>query len=49
MYIYISPIRNGSKVTNDTTMAGRVEIAEEEIAEINSIKVVPIYEIELQI
>ena len=30
-------------------MAGRVEIAEEEIAEINSIKVVPIYEIELQI
>lgn len=46
MYIYISPIRKGSKVTNDTTMAGRVELAEEEIAEIKSIKAVPVYEIE---
>ena len=49
MYIYISSIRKGSKVTNDTTMAGRVEITEEEIANINSINVVPIYEIELHI
>lgn len=45
--IYISPIKNGSKVTNDTTMAGRSEITGEEIAEIKSIKAVPIYEIEL--
>lgn len=49
MYIYVSPIRNGSKVTNDTTMAGRVEVAEEEIAEIKSIKAVPIYEVELRV
>lgn len=49
MYIYISPIRKGSKVTNDTTMAGRVELAEEEIAEIKEIKAVPVYEIELEV
>ncbi|AGF54521.1 hypothetical protein B0P06_001406 [Clostridium saccharoperbutylacetonicum] len=46
MYIYISPIRKGSKVTNDTTMSGRVELAEEEIADIKSIKAVTMYEIE---
>lgn len=49
MYIYISPIRKGSKVTNDTTMAGRVELAQEEIADIKSIKAVPIYEVELEV
>ena len=47
MYIYISPIKKKSKVTNDTTMAGRVELAEEEIADIKSISAVVIYEIEL--
>jgi Beta-galactosidase len=49
MYIYISPIRKNSKVTSNTTMAGRVELAENDIAEIKSIKAVPISEIEFTI
>lgn len=48
MYIYISPIRKGNKVTNDTTMAGRVELCEDEIAEIKLVNAVPIYEIEIR-
>jgi hypothetical protein len=45
MYIYIAPIKEGNKVSSDSTMAGRTEVTEKEIAEINSIKAVPIYEI----
>lgn len=45
MYVYISPIKIGSKVKSDSTMAARMETAEEEIAEINSVTAIPIYEV----
>jgi hypothetical protein len=48
MYIYISPIKKGSQVKSDSTMAARQEIAGIEIAEINSIKAVPVYEVSLR-
>ncbi len=49
MYIYISPIRKDNKVTSDTTMAGILEISQREIANIKSIKAVPIYNIEFYV
>lgn len=48
MYIYISPIKSGSFVKSDSTMAARVEVVEEEIAEIKSIKVFPVYEVNME-
>jgi hypothetical protein len=48
MYIYIAPIKEGNQVNSDSTMAGRTEVTEKEIAEINSIKAVPIYEITIK-
>lgn len=44
MYIYVSPIKKGSQVKSDSTMAARVETSAEEIAEISSIKAVVLYE-----
>ncbi|MFD0670984.1 beta-galactosidase [Cohnella sp. GCM10027633] len=45
MYIYISPIRKGTFVNSNTTMAGWNESAKELIADIASISAVPVYEI----
>jgi hypothetical protein len=45
MYIYISPIKIGSTVKSDSTMAGRLETTEQEIAEIDSITAIPVCEI----
>ncbi|CAN7309703.1 beta-galactosidase [Paenibacillus sp. LjRoot153] len=45
MYIYISPIRKGSFVNSHTTMAGWSEQATERIAEVHSVRAVPVYEI----
>jgi hypothetical protein len=45
MYIYISPIKIGSKVKSDSTMAARMETTEKEIADINSVTAVSICEI----
>jgi len=45
MYVYISPIKIGSKVKSDSTMAARMETTEEEIAEINSVKAIPVCEV----
>jgi hypothetical protein len=45
MYIYVSPLKTGSTVKSDSVMAARMEINEGEIAEINSIAAVPVYEI----
>jgi len=47
MYIYISPLKKGSFVKSDSTMAARVEVSEEEIAEIKSITVVPVYDVNI--
>ncbi len=45
MYIYISPVLLGKKVHSDTTMAGWSQSSESEIAEINSVRAVPVYEV----
>ncbi len=45
MYLYVSPIRKGTVVNSNTTMAGWNETAQELIAEIASIRAVPVYEI----
>lgn len=47
MYLYVSPIRKGSKVNSNTTMAGWSEDAEEMIARISSIAAIPVCEIVL--
>ena len=44
MYIYISPIKKGAKVSSDSTMAARVETSTGEIAKISSIKVAAVSE-----
>ncbi|MBU3155829.1 beta-galactosidase [Clostridium estertheticum] len=49
MYIYISPIKKGSFVKSDSTMAARVEVVGEEIAKIKSIAIVPMYEVVITI
>jgi len=48
MYIYISPIKRGSLVKSDSTMAARLETSVEEIAEISSIKAVVLYEASIE-
>ncbi|ASA19843.1 beta-galactosidase [Paenibacillus donghaensis] len=45
MYLYVSPIRKGTVVNSNTTMAGWNETATELIADIASIRAVPVYEI----
>ncbi|MEK3701629.1 beta-galactosidase [Paenibacillus sp. FSL R10-2199] len=45
MYLYVSPIRKGTVVTSNTTMAGWNETAAELIAYIASIRAVPVYEL----
>ncbi|MFC3800064.1 beta-galactosidase [Cohnella sp. GCM10012308] len=48
MYLYISPIRKGSTVNSNTTMAGWSEHAKETIAELKSVCAVPVYELALK-
>lgn len=45
MYVYVSPIRKGTIVNSNTTMAGWSESATEMIAEISNVSIVPVYEI----
>ncbi|MGE5614304.1 MAG: beta-galactosidase [Bacillota bacterium] len=45
MYIYISPLKTGSAVKSDSAMAARMEISNEEIAEISSIAAVQVREV----
>lgn len=45
MYLYVSPIRKGTVVNSNTTMAGWNETAAEQIADIASLRAVPVYEI----
>ncbi|MFC5529699.1 beta-galactosidase [Cohnella yongneupensis] len=45
MYVYVSPIRKGTVVNSNTTMAGWNESAKELIADIGSVSAVPVYEI----
>lgn len=47
MYVYISPIRQGSFVNGNTTMAGWSENAAVTIAELSDIGIVPVYELSL--
>jgi hypothetical protein len=49
MYIYISPLKEGSFVKSDSPMAARAEVINNQIAEIKSIKVTAIREIEIDI
>ena len=48
MYIYISPIRQGSFVNSDTTMAGWSERSASTIAELSGVSAVPVYELALR-
>ncbi|RKP57360.1 glycosyl hydrolase family 35 [Cohnella endophytica] len=48
MYVYVSPIRRGTVVNSNTTMAGWSESAKESIADIVSVSAVPVYEIVIQ-
>lgn len=45
MYLYVSPIRKGTVVNSNTTMAGWNETAAQQIADIASLRAVPVYEI----
>jgi hypothetical protein len=49
MYIYISPLKEGSFVKSDSPMAARAEVINKQIAEIKSIKVTAIRELEIEI
>ncbi|MBD8068705.1 beta-galactosidase [Bacillus sp. PS06] len=49
MYLYISPLKEGSFVKSDSPMAARAEIINKQIAEISSIKTKVIHEHELVI
>jgi hypothetical protein len=48
MYVYISPIRKGSVVNSNTTMAGWSSNAAELIAELSNVSIVPVYELVLK-
>lgn len=48
MYVYITPIKEGVQVKNDTPMAGRKEMTEKEISEIKAITAKPVYELEIK-
>lgn len=43
MYVYVSPIRRGSAINSNTTMAGWSEQAQETIATIGGVDIVPVY------
>ncbi|MNI59688.1 hypothetical protein D3C73_1148630 [compost metagenome] len=45
MYLYVSPVRKGVVVNSNTTMAGWNETAAEQIADIGSLNIVPVYEL----
>src|SRR5690625_3558191 len=47
MYLYVSPQKEGVSVKSDSPMAARTETAEKEIAEISSIKAIPVYEVDV--
>lgn len=47
MYLYISPIRKGSTINSNTTMAGWSENAKELISELGDISIAPVYELVL--
>jgi Glycosyl hydrolases family 35/Beta-galactosidase, domain 2 len=47
MYIYTSPLKEGSFVKSDSPMAARAEVINKQIAEIKSIKVTAIRELEI--
>lgn len=49
MYIYISPLKKGARIKSDSVMAARMEFSEVEIAEIFSVKAVPVYEVRLSL
>jgi roadblock/LC7 domain-containing protein len=48
MYIYISPLKEGSFVKSDSPMAARAEVINKQMAEIKSIKVTAIRELEIE-
>lgn len=48
MYIYISPLLEGASVDSKSTMAGWGQKSDKEIAEIQSIEAVPVYEMILK-
>ncbi|MEC1521548.1 beta-galactosidase [Neobacillus niacini] len=48
MYIYISPLKEGSVVKSDSPMAARTEVINQQIAEIRTIKAKAIRELELE-
>ncbi|RUS46676.1 beta-galactosidase [Cohnella sp. AR92] len=48
MYLYVSPIRKGSMVNSNTTMAGWSSNAAELIAELSNVSIVPVYELVLK-
>jgi hypothetical protein len=48
MYIYISPLKEDSFVKSDSPMAARAEVINNQIAEIKSIKVTAIHEIDIE-
>ncbi|AWB45510.1 glycosyl hydrolase family 35 [Paenibacillus sp. CAA11] len=49
MYIYISPLRRGSRIHSDTTMAGWSEQAQEMIAKLADIRIVLVREISIEV
>ncbi|MEH7414712.1 beta-galactosidase [Neobacillus drentensis] len=49
MYIYISPLKEGSFVKSDSPMAARAEVINKQIAEIKSIKATAIRELEMDV
>ncbi len=48
MDIYISPLKKGSRINSDSPMAARSEVFDEAIAEIHSIKAVPVFNLVLK-
>ena len=48
MYIYISPLKEGSFVQSDSPMAARAEVINKQIAEIKSIKTTAIRDLEIE-
>ncbi|MEM3859595.1 MAG: hypothetical protein QW478_09365, partial [Candidatus Micrarchaeaceae archaeon] len=47
MRIYISPVKSDFIINNDSPMAGRNEFSGEKVAIINSIQIVPVYEVKI--
>lgn len=49
LYLYITPLKEGVKVNSDSSMAAREEIVHNEIAQIDSVNLIPITEVDLEI